>query len=78
MTSRSDSGRIVAMQTVLLSIAAAFWDIFKEAAPYVLVGFLVAGIMRAYLRPDLMTRFFRRGRIKSVLNASLLGIPIPI
>ena len=78
MTSRTDFGRIVAMQTVLLSIAAASWDIFREAAPYVLAGFLVAGIMRAYLRPDMKTRFFQRGRIKSVLNASLLGIPIPI
>jgi len=66
------------MQTVLLSIAAASWDIFKEAALYVLAGFLVAGIMRAYLRPEMMTRFFRRGQVKSVLNASLLGIPIPI
>lgn len=38
MTNRTDSGRIVSMQTVLLSIAAASWDIFEEAELYVPEG----------------------------------------
>lgn len=66
------------METLLIDIAGASWNIFREASLYVLVGLLVAGIIRVYLRPDTIARYFRRGRIRSVFNASLLGIPIPI
>ncbi|MFC1836135.1 hypothetical protein ACFL2Q_15680 [Thermodesulfobacteriota bacterium] len=57
---------------------AASWTVFREAAIYVLFGFLVAGIMRAYIKPETVVRYFHRGRIRSVFYASLLGIPIPL
>jgi|GEM_PF-1395622 len=59
-------------------IAVASWRVFQQAALYVLFGFLVAGILRVYLRAESVAYFFRRGRIKSVVYAALLGIPIPL
>ncbi|MBM4329072.1 MAG: hypothetical protein FJ118_18145 [Deltaproteobacteria bacterium] len=59
-------------------IAVASVSVFLEAAPYVLLGFLVAGILRAFVGPDTVVRYLKRGRFRSVLYASLLGIPIPL
>ena len=78
MTMGFDFGMIGNMERLLLDIAEASWQIFEEASLYVLMGFLVVGIMRVYLRPDTIARYFRRGRIRSVFSASLLGIPVPI
>ncbi|MEW6531731.1 MAG: hypothetical protein AB1473_12915 [Thermodesulfobacteriota bacterium] len=63
---------------LLGQIAFASVTVFREAAPYVLLGFLVAGILRAFVGPDTVVRYLRRGRFRSVLYASLLGIPIPL
>ena len=59
-------------------ILTASWDIFKEASIYLLFGFVVAGLIRVYLQPGSVAHYFRRGRIRSVIYASLLGIPIPL
>jgi uncharacterized membrane protein YraQ (UPF0718 family) len=53
-------------------------QVFREAAAYILFGFAIAGILRVYLTPESVGRYFRQGRIKSVLYASLLGVPIPL
>jgi len=63
---------------LLLQIIEASVTIFREAAPYVLLGFLMAGVIRAYLTPETVVRYFRRGRFRSVFYASLFGIPIPL
>jgi len=63
---------------ILLEIAGASWNVFRESAPYVLLGLLVAGLMRIYIQPDSVAHYFHRGRFRSVLYASLIGIPIPL
>ncbi len=52
--------------------------VFREAAPYILFGLTIAGIMRLYLQPESVVHYFHRGRFRSVLHAALLGIPIPL
>lgn len=66
------------MFSTVLDILRASLDVFLEASVYLLLGFFIAGLLRVYLSPDSVTRYFRRGRIRSVLYASLLGIPIPL
>jgi len=78
MTTAPGSVMIDSMETLLLDMAVASWNIFREASVYLLVGFLIAGLMRVYLSPETVNRYFRRGRVRSVINASILGIPIPI
>jgi uncharacterized protein len=76
-----DKGRRICyaghMETLLL-IGEASWNLFRDAAVYVLCGFLVAGMLRALISPEAVVKYFRRGRFRSVLNASLIGIPLPL
>lgn len=63
---------------IVLNILIASLHIFREAAVYLLLGFVFAGILRVYVRPESVAHYFHRGRFKSVLYAALLGIPVPL
>lgn len=69
---------MVLSMELLYEIAASSWQLFRESAPYVLLGFLVAGVLRAFIGPDTVARFFMKGRYRSVLYASLVGVPVPL
>lgn len=77
MTPANVSDNMQDMETLVLILSAS-WDFFREASIYILLGFLVAGMIRIYLTPDSVAHYFRRGRLASVIYASLLGIPIPL
>lgn len=62
----------------LLLIASETWYIIKEASVFLLFGFLIAGVLAVVVPGRLMTRFFGRGKVKSVLWASALGVPLPL
>ncbi len=47
-------------------------------SPYLLLGFLLAGLMHAYIPPRYYRRFLSRSSFRSVLNAALLGVPLPL
>jgi uncharacterized protein len=65
------------METVLQILGSSL-SIFREAAPYLLLGFVIAGILHAYVHTESVVKYFHRGRFRSVLYSSLLGIPIPL
>lgn len=54
------------------------WQFLLEAAPYVLFGLLVSGLLRVFLSPDAVFRQLGRDRFKSVFKAAVLGIPLPL
>lgn len=60
------------------SFALACWDMMVEMAPYMCLGFLMAGVLHIFVSPRVILRFLAKGRIKSVLNATFLGIPLPL
>jgi uncharacterized membrane protein YraQ (UPF0718 family) len=68
----------MSIMELLGEITLASLTVFREASPYVLLGFLVAGILRAFVGPNTVVRYLRRGRFRSVVYASLLGVPIPL
>jgi uncharacterized protein len=49
-----------------------------DMAPYLLLGFLFAGILKVFVPPNLMTRYLGKSNTSSVINASLFGIPLPL
>lgn len=49
-----------------------------EMSPYLLLGFLIAGILKYTLKPSTMKRHFGETNLRSVINASLLGVPMPL
>jgi len=53
-------------------------DLSKDMAPYLLLGFLFAGLLKVLLPPDMLTKYLGKSSFNAVLNASLLGIPLPL
>jgi len=54
------------------------WSVLCEAAPFVLFGFFVAGMLKALLPETWMTRHLGGRGPLSVFKAALLGVPLPL
>ena len=50
----------------------------NEMSPYLLMGFLFAGVLRVVFPRRIITRYMGKGNFRSALNASLLGVPMPL
>ena len=50
----------------------------NEMSPYLLLGFLISGILHIYVPHALYAKFLHRKGFSSVLGASILGIPLPL
>ena len=61
-----------------LDILAASWAMLREAAPYMLFGLLVAGVLKVLLPASTVARHLGRGRFLPVFKAALFGIPLPL
>jgi hypothetical protein len=59
-----------------------FWRelyfLVSEMAPYLLLGFLFAGLLKAFMPAGGVSRFMGRRNFGSVFNAALLGVPLPL
>lgn len=62
------------MQTYILP----FLTLLNEMTPYLLLGFLVAGILHAFVPQQIYTQHLSKCRFRSVLLASLFGVPLPL
>ncbi|MFK5856616.1 MAG: permease, partial [Bacteroidota bacterium] len=56
----------------------ALFTLTSEMAPFLLLGFLFAGILKVVVPPDLMTKYLGKNNTASVINASILGVPLPL
>lgn len=64
---------------MLFDFFRAFWDVFAMMAPWLIVGFLIAGIIAVYIPREFVMKFLgTSGGIRSVLRAVLIGVPLPI
>lgn len=52
--------------------------IINEMSPYILLGFIIAGFLHVFVKPQMMSRHLAGGGFKPVLKAALLGIPLPL
>ncbi len=53
-------------------------ELINKMSPFVLLGFLLAGIMHAFVPGDLYRRYLGGGTLRSIINATLLGVPLPL
>ena len=53
-------------------------DLINKMSPYLLLGFLLAGLMHAFVPSRLYRRYLGGSSFRSVLNATLLGVPLPL
>ncbi len=59
-----------------------FWnelvDLTVEMAPYLMLGFLFAGMLYAWFPAAKMTKYLGKNNAASALNAAILGVPLPL
>lgn len=53
-------------------------DILNEMSPYILLGFLIAGLLHEFVRPETMSRHLAGKGWKPVVKAALFGVPLPL
>lgn len=56
----------------------SLWTLTLSMAPYLLLGFLIAGLLYAFIPSHTFVRHLSRPGVRSVANATLLGIPLPL
>lgn len=56
----------------------SLWNIICEMSPYILLGFLIAGILQVFVPASAMGRHLSGPGIKPVVKAALFGIPLPL
>ncbi|HMM11957.1 MAG TPA: permease [Bacteroidales bacterium] len=62
----------------LLSYLSELWHLTREMAPYLLFGFLAAGVLKVYFPRQLLVKYMGGNTARSSFNASLLGVPMPL
>ncbi|MFI3323037.1 MAG: SO_0444 family Cu/Zn efflux transporter [Rikenellaceae bacterium] len=50
----------------------------NEMSPYLMLGFLISGLLHVYVPNTLYSRFLNRKGFRSVLGAAALGVPLPL
>jgi uncharacterized membrane protein YraQ (UPF0718 family)/copper chaperone CopZ len=63
---------------VLKVLGSELWVTLTGMAPYLLLGFAIAGIMAAFVSPDTVERHLGGRGFKPVLKAALFGVPLPL
>ena len=66
------------MLTIPLDIVWASWTLTVAAAPYLLIGFSIAGVMKALLPDNLVVRVLGKKDLSSVAKAAFIGAPLPL
>lgn len=62
---------------VVFTILLASWSVLFDAAPWVLFGFLVAGLVKAFVPEDVVQAHLGGG-LRSIIKASAIGVPVPL
>ena len=63
---------------IVIRIVESTWNILLDSSFYILVGILLAGLLRVVLNPAMIYTHLGRGRFSSVIKAALFGVPLPL
>jgi len=66
------------MIETIRAIPMEMWNTLGEMAPYLLFGFLVAGVLSVLIRPETVERHLGGHGLWPVVKATLFGIPLPL
>ncbi len=66
------------MIDAITQISFAAWQVLCTSAPYMLFGLLMAGLLKAIIPDSFVNKHLGGNSAKSVIKASLLGVPLPL
>jgi uncharacterized membrane protein YraQ (UPF0718 family)/copper chaperone CopZ len=55
-----------------------FWHVLCQMAPYLLFGFLMAGVFSVLISPQTVERHFGGRGVRQVIKAAVFGVPLPL
>jgi len=56
----------------------ACWNILVDSSFWMLFGFFMAGLLRAFVPPDLVARHLGKNQSGNIFKAALFGVPLPL
>jgi len=62
----------------ILHFLEEIFDLVNEMSPYLLLGFLIAGLMHAFIPNSIYSKYLSGSTLRSVFNAALFGVPLPL
>ncbi len=66
----------------MITFLEDYWDALvmmtAEMAPYLLLGFLIAGLLRTFVPKNLYSKHLAPNNMKSVVKAAAIGVPLPL
>jgi uncharacterized membrane protein YraQ (UPF0718 family) len=62
----------------LTNVPVDLWAVLSEMAPYLLFGFLAAGVLSVLVPPRFVERHLGGTGIWPVFKAAVLGVPMPL
>lgn len=66
------------MLDIIWQVLVEVWRVLGQMSPYLLFGFLIAGILSVFIRPELVEKHLGSGGVSSIFKASLFGVPLPL
>lgn len=66
------------MLSFLTSFAHHTWDLVAEMAPYLWLGFAVAGALHVLIRKEFVQGWLGKPGLDGVIKASVIGVPMPL
>ena len=62
----------------MMDYVNAFVSMLGGMSPYLLLGFLIAGLLHAFVPSSIYSRYLAGTGFRSVVTAALFGIPLPL
>lgn len=66
------------MMNDVMEILEAILGLVNEMSPYLLLGFLLAGVMHAFIPNGWYAKYLSGNSLRSVVNAAIFGVPLPL
>ncbi|QZE15908.1 permease [Halosquirtibacter laminarini] len=66
------------MMSYITKFISEFLRLFNEMSLYLMIGFFFAGLLHNFLKKESVVKYLGKNSKKSVINAALLGVPLPL
>ena len=66
------------LQEYTIKYFTGITNLFIEMAPYLMLGFLISGILYIFVSKDKISNNLGKGGMGSIVKASLFGVPMPL
>ena len=64
--------------TFFINLMSEVWNILLDASFFILLGIVIAGLLKVSLNPNTILEHLGKGRFVSVVKAAFFGVPLPL